>query len=577
MAEERVHRRLAAILAADVVGYSRLMERDEAGTLQALRGWRETVLEPLVAQYGGRIVKLMGDGALVEFPSAVSAVQCATDQQKQMAQASSGLPADQAIMLRVGVNLGDVVVEGGDLYGDGVNVASRLEAMAEPGGTCISGKVHDEVRGKLDLDFEDLGEVALKNLTKPVRVYRVRRDAEHSDSQAVLAASKQSIAVLPFTNMSGDPEQQYFSDGITEDIITELSRFHSLLVIARNSSFQYRDKSPDVKRVGRDLGVEYVVEGSVRKAGNRIRVTAQLIEASTGNHLWAEHYDRDVEDIFAVQDAVTQTVVATLPGRIEEAGARSSRRKQPENLAAYDYLLRGLAIYRSLDTTQTQAARDMFDRAIALDPGLARAYLWLAATEWREWWNDRSLEALDKAYVLVKRAVSLDENDGLCNASLGYLLVERRQFDRAAFHIERAVSLNPNDPTIAVHKGLLLAYTSQPDEGAIWMRKALRLDPFAPQWYQSALSMALYAARRPGEAIAAIARITAELDTWDSVYLVASYGQLGRLEEAQAHIATCWRLHPDKSLLQHAAHEPYKDPVYVEYLLEGLHKAGLPE
>jgi TolB-like protein/Tfp pilus assembly protein PilF len=574
-----VTRRLAAILALDVVGYSRLIEADEAGTLAALRDRRKTILEPLVAQHRGRIVKLMGDGALVEFASAVDAVQCAVELQERMGEANAGLPDDRRVELRVGANLGDVVVEDGDLYGDGINVAARLEAMADAGSIYISGKVQDEVRGKLTAAFDDLGEHEIKNITKPVRVFRVRGGMTALGTTAVntVREPKPSIAILPFTNMSGDPEQQYFSDGISEDIITELSRYRLLTVIARNSSFRYRDNSADIRRIGRDLGVEYVVEGSVRKAGNRIRVTAQLIEAVTGKHLWAEHYDRDLEDIFVIQDEIVRMIVGTLPGRIEAAAARSAQRKRPANLAAWDYLLRGFEYHLRFEEAQAQAARDMYEKAIALDPALASAYAHLALVETRGWWVGRSPEALERAYKLAKKAVALDENDGWCHSVLGYVELERRQFDRAEFHINRAVALNPNYPDSIGFLAALLAYTGRPDEAVSSMGTAFRLNPYAPQAYHSSHGMVLYAARRYAEAIAAFGRITSAWCAYEYIYAVASYGQLGRIEEARAQIAASRALHPDLSLLQHAAHEPYKEPADLDHLLEGLRKAGLTE
>ena len=333
-----MERRLAAILAADVVGYSRLMEQDEAGTLAALADRRKAVLEPLLAKHRGRVVQLMGDGTLVEFSSAVDAVQCAVDVQKAMKEANAKLSSDRMIVLRVGMNLGDVVVEDGDLYGDGVNIAARLEAMADPGGIYLSAAMHQQVERLLPFTFRDLGDRSLKNILRPVRVFCIADDQEadrapgtgNSGGRTFSLPSKPSVAVLPFANLSGDPEQQYFSDGITEDITTELSRFRQLFVIARHSSSQYRDNAIDVKRVGRELGVEYVVEGSVRRMGERVRITTQLIDAITGNHLWAERYDRDLKDIFSVQDDVVRSIVATIPGRIEEAGSRSARRKRPE-------------------------------------------------------------------------------------------------------------------------------------------------------------------------------------------------------------------------------------------------------
>src|SRR5262245_32828175 len=341
MANEHVQRRLAAILAVDVVGYSRLMEQDEASTLVRLKARRKEVLEPLIAKHQGRIFKLTGDGVLIEFGSAVNAVQCAVELQHNMAAANSDLSDDRHIVLRIGVNLGDVMVEGSDLYGDGVNVAARLEALAEPGSILVSGTAYDYVRNKVKVRFDDLGHQTLKNIVEPVRAYRAADMPAVTITLSKATTDKPSIAVLPFTNLSGDPDQQYFSDGSTEDIITELSRFRDLLVIARNSSFQYRDKAVDVRRVGRELGTRYVVEGSVRKLGNRVRTTAQLVDAVAGDHFWAERYDRDLEDIRAVQDEIVATIVATLVGRIIAVGAERARRKPPQVWAAYDYLLQG--------------------------------------------------------------------------------------------------------------------------------------------------------------------------------------------------------------------------------------------
>jgi len=317
MAEERVQRRLAAILAADVVGYSRLMEQDEEGTLAALKGRRREVLEPLAAHHQGRVFKVTGDGVLVEFASAVNAVQCAVDLQQAMAAANGDQPDDRHIVLRIGINLGDVMVEGSDLYGDGVNIAARLEAIAEPGGILVSGTAHEHIKNKIKVGFDDLGSQTLKNIAEPVRAYRVTGTPAVTVAASKPATDKPSIAVLPFTNMSGDPDQQYFSDGITEDIITELSRFHGLFVIARNSSFQYRDKAVDVRLVARELGVQYLVEGSVRRMANRIRITAQLIDARTGSHMWSERFDCSISELFEVQDEVARTIVATLRVRPE--------------------------------------------------------------------------------------------------------------------------------------------------------------------------------------------------------------------------------------------------------------------
>jgi TolB-like protein/class 3 adenylate cyclase len=377
MAEQRAQRRLAAILAADVVGYSRLMEIDEAGTLAVLKARRKDVLEPLVTEHQGRIVKLMGDGVFVEFASAVNAVTCAVALQKQMASANVGLPDDRHIVLRIGINLGDMMVEGTDLYGDGVNIATRLEGVAEPGGILISGTTYDHIKNKVQVGFDDRGTQTLKNIAEPVRVFSIAGTPRVSVPASKPAMDKPAIAVLPFANMSGDPAQQYFSDGITEDIITELSRFRELLVIASNSSFRYRDKAVDVTRVGRELGVTYVAEGSVRRSGQRVRITVQLLEATAGGHLWAEHYDREIEDIFVVQDEVVGTIAASLIGRIAAGSTTNAKRKPPQLRAAYDYFLHGRDLLRRYDW---KGAEPLLRRAIDLDPNYAQAHALLSMT-----------------------------------------------------------------------------------------------------------------------------------------------------------------------------------------------------
>ena len=410
MAEERAKRRLAAILAADVVGYSRLMEVDEAATLLALKARRRDVLGPLVAKHEGRIFKTTGDGVLVDFASAVNAVQCAVDLQHAMSAANGDQPEDCHIVLRIGVNLGDVMVEGSDLYGDGVNVAARLEALAEPGGILVSGTAYDQVRNKVKAGFVDLGPQTLKNIAEPVRAYRLSGTPAVNVTAPKPATDKPSIAVLPFANMSGDPEQEYFSDGITEDIITELSRLHSLFVISRNSSFHYKGQSPRAQDIGRELGVEYFVEGSVRKAGDRVRITAQLIEVKGGGHLWAERYDRKLDDIFAVQDEIVRTIVATLPGRIENWRGERAMRAPTDNLAAYDHMLKGFKHLRLYRQSEIANARAAFQRAIALDPVCARAHAGLAFTHLQDffWCND--LDGYRIALPVAERALSLDRD-----------------------------------------------------------------------------------------------------------------------------------------------------------------------
>jgi TolB-like protein len=569
-----MNRRLAAILAADVVGYSRLMEADEAGTLAALKSRRKDVLDPLLARHHGRIVKTTGDGVLVEFASAVNAVQCAVEFQKQMTAANAGLPDDRQIWLRVGVNLGDVVVEGRDLYGDGVIVAARLEALAEPGAICISGKVHDEVRGKLGVAFEDLGEREIKNIARPVRVFQIRGGPVPSADTiaAVAPSSKPSIAVLPFTNMSGDPEQQYFSDGITEDIITELSRYRSLLVIARNSCFQFRGPSVDIPAVRRALGVRYIVEGSVRKVGTRIRVTAQLIDAVSQSHLWAERYDRDIEDISALQDDVTRAVVTTLEGRVAASGAEQARRKRTKDWAAYDFFLQGRSL---MDRYQIVEAEPFFTRAIELDPGYAHAHAWRAISLVGKYWHERQPDTLQLAETSAQKALSLDENDAWSHEAMGFVAVHKRQFELAGMHLDRAASLNPNDINIAADRAGWLVRVGRPVEALQVLDVAMRRDPFAATWVWEMRFYALFHLKRYEESIAAL-RNVATFSFWQFGYLAAAFALAGRLEEARREMAQLLALKPDASCALFRAAEPYADDALLEHLLDGLRKAGLP-
>src|SRR5215469_9254664 len=375
MAEERVQRRLAAILAADVVGYSRLMEQDEAGTMAILRGRRKEVLKPLVARHHGRIFKATGDGVLIEFGSAVDAVECAVDLQRDMAAANSESPDARRIMLRIGVNLGDVMIEGSDLYGEGVNIAARLEALAEPEGVIVARTVFNHVRGKVKLGFDDLGEQQLKNIAEPVRIYRLRPYGEVATTRTTLTLpDKPSIAVLPFANMSGDAAQEYFADGMVDEIITALSRFRNLFVIARNSSFTYKGRAVDVKQVGRELGVRYVLEGSVRRAGDRLRIAGQLIDASTGGHLWADRFEGALAQVFDLQDQVTGSVVGAIAPKLEQAEIERAKRKPTVSLDAYDYFLRGLAGANRWTREDNNEALSLFNRAIEVDPNFASAY-----------------------------------------------------------------------------------------------------------------------------------------------------------------------------------------------------------
>jgi adenylate cyclase len=502
MTGERVVRRLAAILAADVAGYSRLMGRDEYGTLAKLKAHRTEHLEPTLARHGGRLVKLIGDGALVEFPSAVDALNAAIAFQQAITEANRNQPEDTRIVFRIGLHLGDLIVEGDDLYGDGVNVAARLEAEAPPGGIVVSRAIREAVEGRLKAKLHALGKLALKNIDRPIRAFRVEWDAAdwktmgadtprpaipaEPTTSTLALPDKPSIAVLPFQNMSGDPEQEYFSDGITEDIITELSRFHSLFVIARNSSFSYKGKSPDIRQVGWELGVRYVLEGSIRKSSNRIRVTGQLIDTLTGNHIWAERYDRVLEDIFAVQEEVTHAIVAAIAPQIEAMEQSKAARRRPDNLSAYEIALLARAhTWQAHDTGNRalleQAIREA-TQALAIDPrsvlalhtiAYARGILLLV-------WAEDHEHALQEATLAATHAIELDRTDALGYALRGLCVLNGFQVDRypeALADAQRAHEMNPNDVFVLWCLAWLEAAMGENDRAIEHGHQILRLNP----------------------------------------------------------------------------------------------------
>jgi TolB-like protein/Tfp pilus assembly protein PilF len=577
MDDSRTTRRLAAILVADVVGYVRLMQANEATTLQALKERRTTILEPVIRDHGGRIVKVMGDGVLVEFFSAVNAVNAALNVQQRYGEANKTAPEDRQIVLRIGVNLGEVVGEGDDIFGDGVNIAARLEPLADPGGICISAKMHDEIRGKVAAAFDDVGEQQLKNLANPVRAYRWQPD-ERPIAPAAPVSDKPSIAVLPFLNMSGDLEQQYFSDGITEDIITELARFRNLHVVARNLSFRYRGAGLDLVRVGRDLGVAYAVEGSIRKLGTRIRITAQLIDTKTGHHVWAEKFDRDQSDIFAVQDQVVRTIVGTLTGRLSAVSADVAMRKFPANLAAYECVLRADAL-PFIDPKAQIEARRLYEKAIALDPQYARAYALLAINYNIEW--ERDLDApdsiLDKALELASKAVTLDDNDSVCHNALGLVYLNRRSHSLAEHHYRRALELNPNRPALMASMGYLYTSLGEPEKAISLFMEARALDPyFQATWYWTSLAAAYFDARRYSEAIDALGRAS-DAWYWKQALLAACHAQLGHDNDAQHYARETLRLSPGFSIAKNMKREALKRHGDRQHLIEALRKAGLPE
>ena len=580
MVEERAQRRLAAILAADVAGYSRLMGIDEAGTLAALRARRKQIVQPVIEKYRGRIVKVMGDGLLAEFASAVDAVECAVEIQGAMAIANTGAQQDREIVLRIGINLGDVIVEGSDLYGDGVNIAARLEAVAEPGGICVSRTVFNHVKNKIQAPFEDLGEQTMKNIAEPVSVYRVvvdNRTAKTVSRDRVVPA-KPSIAVLPFTNMSGDPEQEFFADGLAEDILTELSRFRDLFVISRNSSFRYKGKSVSVQQVASELGVQYVLEGSVRKAGDRVRVNAQLIDAEADRHVWAERYDRQLSDIFAIQDEITTTISAVLPGRVEAAARDRVVRKAPENLVAYECVLAGKALHhRSRQDANAEALR-MLDRAIALDPNYAHAHAWRACVLGQSWgygWCADKEQTWDEVVREIQIALALDDNDSDVHRILAAINVTKGDFAKAEYHQDRALSLNPNDDLIVVQKGEILTWRGQAEQGISWIEKAMRLNPYHPERFWAHLGRAYFVARRYPEAIEAFKRLSAP-DHAHHAFLAACYTMANDETAAAHHAQEVLRRESTFSVAGYLATLHYASEADHEHHRACLLKAGLP-
>jgi adenylate cyclase len=537
-----MERRLAAILAVDVVGYSRLMSADEAGTLARLKALRRKLVQPRITERRGRIVKLMGDGLLAEFPSVVEAVQCAVDIQEQIVGRDADLPDEQRIKLRIGVNLGDVIVDGTDLYGDGVNVAARLEGLAEPGGICVSGKAYEEVKRKLPVAFEDLGEREVKNIPEAVRVYRwmsipaspMQRGARSGGVPPL--TDKPSIAVLPFTNMSGDPEQEYFSDGITEDIITELSRFPELFVIARNSAFAFKSKTVDTKDTAQRLGVRYLVEGSVRKAGSRVRITAQLIDASVGGHIWADRYDRELKDIFEVQDDVVRSIVAILPNRIANLNIEESRRKPTENLSALDYLMQGNYFASRRGATHERAIV-AYKKAIELDPRCAAAYAGIATVEARKIWDFSTSDddPRGRAYDNARKALAIDDNDYRSHGVIGFIYFERGEHEPARQHLERALRLNPNSTQIMKFWAMLLAYSGDPNGAIETYYRAMRLNPFSTETIDSeVLAEACFMAKQYDKSIAVLE--TALDRPYAHQQIAMCYAQLGDMEACARHM-----------------------------------------
>ena len=580
---QNVQRRLAAILAADAVGYSRLMGEDETGTLSALNVNREELIEPKIVEHEGRIVKLMGDGLLAEFPSAVKAVQCAVEIQRALGEQNADVPKSKRIAYRIGINIGDIIVEGDDIYGDGVNVAARLEQLAEPGKVCVAGAARDQVFDKVDFALDDLGEVEVKNIARPIRIYRVSVGSS-PEAAAVPAPGPQhdkpSIAVLPFINMSGDPEQEYFSDGVTEDIITALSRLRWFFVIARNSSFVYKGRTIDVKQVGQELGVRYVLEGSIRRAGNRIRVTAQLVDTLSGVHHWAETYDRNLTDIFELQDDLTQSVTAAIEPKLVSAEAVRSQSRSPQDLDAWDLVMRALAHYWRMTTAESDMAIGLLREAVERYPDYGPAHSMLAFAllfSGHVGWTPESKD-YEYAAELAQRAAVLDDDDPWAHIALGYLAFTKRQTDEALREYTRALELNPNFGTAYGLLGWALAFDGQSEDAIQTFDRAIHMSPHDPlrAYCYSGTGVAHYLTRRYPEAVEWGMKAIRQRPGFTAAYriLCASLAQAGMTEEAREMTARLRELQPNVSIAWCETHVPYT-PRAMPHFLEGMRMAGI--
>ena len=576
-----LERRLAAILAADVAGYSRLMNADEEATIEAWQAARTGVIRPKIAEHSGRIVKHTGDGFLAEFPTASDAVRCAVDMQLTLARNDAGHPPESRLTFRMGINLGEITVDEDDIHGDGVNVAARLESLAPAPGICVTSAVYDQTHKKVDCAFEYMGEHKVKNIAEPIRVYRVRYDQSSSPGtgDGLAQVAKPSIAVLPFANMSPDPEQEFFADGLTEDILTQLSRFNELFVISRNSTFTYKGQSVKAKQVAADLGVRYVVEGSVRKAGDRVRVTVQLIDAVADRHVWAERYDRELVDIFAIQDEITSAIVATLPGRVEADRHELARRKPTDNLEAYELVLAGKVLHHRIQREANAEARRLLDRAIAMDPEYAHARAWRAcvlAQSWiHGWFEGDPGQMLNELLAELTRALELDENDADIHRILAGCYITLENKDRALLHQESALRLNPNYDLCVVQRGELLTWLGRPDEGIEWILKAMRLNPYHPPRLWSHFGRAHFVARRYEEAIDAFKHMD-PMGELQHAITAACYAYLGNEPAAREHANAVLAGAPEFTVEAHLATQHYFEDEDRAHHRDGLIKAGLP-
>jgi TolB-like protein len=606
------------------------MAADDMGTLAQLKLHRRELIEPKAAQYHGRVVKLMGDGTLMEFGSVVDAVLFAVEVQRAMAERNAAIAEDRRITYRVGINIGDIIVDGDDIYGDGVNVAARLEGLADPGTVYVSGSVFNQVKGKVDLGFEDLGEHTVKNIPEPIQVFRVLLDPDAAgktcgrtprssrqrrwlavagggvallaiagavvwtqpwtpdrkpaaaDGTAVALADKPSIAVLPFDNLSGDPQQEYFVDGMTDDLITDLSRISGLFVIARNSVYTYRGRTVKVREVSQELGVRYVLEGSVRKAGTRLRINTQLSDATTGGHIWAERFDRDLDDVFALQDEVVGKIVAALRVRLTEGERRSLARPYTNSVEAYDIYLRGLREFVQRSKEGNGNARALYEKAIALDPSFARAYAGLAWAHNRDFlnaWTETPETSLEQGMAFVNKAIALDDSLPLAHFVMGQVQLYHRNHEKSLAALTKALALDPNYADAYVVQGVVLNFAGRPDAALEAVNTAMRLNPHQPLAYLFILGSVYFCLDRQEDAVDALKRALARNPSAQRphMWLAATYARLGLMEDAEWEAEELLTLDPNFSLTRISEALPFKDPAHLARLIDSLRKAGLPE
>ncbi|GKX34393.1 MAG: adenylate class-3/4/guanylyl cyclase [Rhizobiaceae bacterium MnEN-MB40S] len=582
-----MERRLSAVFSADMVGYSRLIEADEIGTLERHKAHRAELMDPAFADHRGRVVKETGDGVIVEFSSVVEALTCALAIQRAMPERECAFDPALRIAYRIGVNLGDIVVDGNDIFGDGVNLAARLEQLSEPGGVCVSGAVYDQIEGKSGFSCKFMGDKLLKNIARPVRVYEVLVNPDRCAGRDVvtprLAPDKPSIAVTPFVNKSDNPAREYFSDGVTEDIITELSRFSELLVIAHTSTLAYKGGAVDHRKIAIELGVSHILEGSVRTAGDRVRITAQLVEADSGHRIWAERYDRDLEDIFSVQDEIVSEITGTLFIRLRENASRHALRKRPSSLGAWDHALRALALILRFNPDDNREARREAEAAVKIDPDFAWAHAILAFTwvcEGWSHWDDDPVDALRKGHEWARKAIALNRDEFMGHAAFGLTeLVLYQRHESAISALRQAVALNPNNADFHALLATALNFSGDPEEGLAAIKRALRLNPRCPDWYWQMLGRSHFMLGQYDTAITHLEALSLSAPGMVSgrAILAACLAALERYEDAQSEVRAILAVSPGYSLAHAAFAAPYRDKAALGHFLGLLRASGLPD